>query len=209
MCKLIYKQIYKRLTYKRGFSILVIKKFTNLCFQPTFRSNCLQVFCKKDVLRNFTKFTGKHLCQRWHRCFPVNFVKFLRTPFLTEHLRWLFLNLEKVIKTCKNSLEIASCVNDSCAFGSVVITFIAVFWISTACYCYESKIFDLRVLMWKAQYYQLLETVFKNFKKFIGKHLYWSLFLITLRPHADKNLVNDVSFLEFTTDGILIFKNYM
>ena len=57
------------------------------------------------VLRNFTKFTGKHLRQRlffnkvaglrpatllkkrfWHRCFPVNFVKFLRTPFFTEHL---------------------------------------------------------------------------------------------------------------------------
>ena len=82
MYKLIYKQIHKRLTYKRGFSFLVIKKFTNLCFQPTFRSNCPQVFCKKDVLRNFTKFTGKHLCHRWHRCFPVNFVKFLRTPFL-------------------------------------------------------------------------------------------------------------------------------
>ena len=27
----------------------------------------------------------------WHRCFPVNFPKFLRTPFLTEHLRWLLL----------------------------------------------------------------------------------------------------------------------
>ena len=27
----------------------------------------------------------------WHRCFPVNFAKFLRTPFLTEHLRWLLL----------------------------------------------------------------------------------------------------------------------
>ena len=26
-----------------------------------------------------------------HRCFPVNFVKFLRTPFLKEHLRWLLL----------------------------------------------------------------------------------------------------------------------
>ena len=26
----------------------------------------------------------KRLC---HRCFPVNFAKFLRTPFLTEHLR--------------------------------------------------------------------------------------------------------------------------
>ena len=27
----------------------------------------------------------------WHRCFSVNFVKFRRTPFLTEHLRWLLL----------------------------------------------------------------------------------------------------------------------
>ena len=27
----------------------------------------------------------------WHRCFPVNFAKFLRTPFYVEHLRWLLL----------------------------------------------------------------------------------------------------------------------
>ena len=73
------------------------------------------MFCKKGVLRNFAKFTGKHLCQSlffnkvagrspaillkkrlWHRCFPVNFVKFLRTPFLTEHLRWLLLYQEKL-----------------------------------------------------------------------------------------------------------------
>ena len=62
------------------------------------RSSRPVVFCKKGVLRNFTKFTGKHLCQSlffnkvsflkkrlWHRRFPVNFAKFLRTPFLTEH----------------------------------------------------------------------------------------------------------------------------
>ena len=55
-------------------------------------------------------FTGKHLCQSlffnkvaglgpatllkkglWHRCFPVNFEKFLRTPFSTEHPWWLLL----------------------------------------------------------------------------------------------------------------------
>ena len=45
---------------------------------------------KKGVLKNFSKFTGKHLCQSFffnkvpggrHRCFPVNFAKFLRTPF--------------------------------------------------------------------------------------------------------------------------------
>ena len=30
-----------------------------------------------------------------HRCFPVNFAKFLRTPFSIEHLLWLLLNLVK------------------------------------------------------------------------------------------------------------------
>ena len=68
---------------------------------PKARSRRPEVFCKKGVLRNFTKFTGKHLCQSLfltslkktlcHRCFPVNFAKFLRTPFFIEHLWWLFL----------------------------------------------------------------------------------------------------------------------
>ena len=59
---------------------------------------------KKDGLRNFTKFTGKHLCQGLrsstllnkrlcHRCFAVNFPKFLRTPFLQKSSGWLLLNL--------------------------------------------------------------------------------------------------------------------
>ena len=65
------------------------------------RSSRPEVFFKKAVLRNFAKFTGKHLCQSlffikvtglrpatlskkrlWHRCFPVNYAKFLRTPFI-------------------------------------------------------------------------------------------------------------------------------
>ena len=29
----------------------------------------------------------------WHRCFPVNFAKFLRTSFPTGYLRWLLLLL--------------------------------------------------------------------------------------------------------------------
>ena len=65
-----------------------------------FRSSCPEIFCIKGVPRNFTKFTGKQLCQSlffnkvarlWYRCFPVNFAKLLRTPFFTEHLRWLLL----------------------------------------------------------------------------------------------------------------------
>ena len=30
----------------------------------------------------------------WHRCFPVNFLKFLRTLFFTEHLWWLLLFID-------------------------------------------------------------------------------------------------------------------
>ena len=74
------------------------------------RSSRQELFCKKGVLRNLSKFTGKHLCQSLffnkvaglrratnikketlRRCFPVNFVKFLRTSFYTEHLWWLLL----------------------------------------------------------------------------------------------------------------------
>ena len=29
----------------------------------TYRSSRPEVFCKKDVFKNFAKFTGKHLCQ--------------------------------------------------------------------------------------------------------------------------------------------------
>ena len=77
------------------------------------KNTCRQeVFCKKGFLRNFVTFTGKHLCQSlffnkdadvkpetlfkkrlWQRCFSVNFAKFLKTPFLTEHLWWLLLNI--------------------------------------------------------------------------------------------------------------------
>ena len=49
------------------------------------------ILWKKGVLKDFAKFTGKHLCQSrpatllkkrlWHMCFPGNFAKFLRTPF--------------------------------------------------------------------------------------------------------------------------------
>ena len=37
---------------------------------------------------NFTK--KRHQ----HNCLPMNFVKFLRTPFFTEHLRWLLLKTD-------------------------------------------------------------------------------------------------------------------
>ena len=71
---------------------------------------------KKGILRIFAKFTGKRLCQSlffnkvgglryatllkkrlWHMCFPVNFTKFLGTPFFIEHLWTTALMFDKVL----------------------------------------------------------------------------------------------------------------
>ena len=90
------------------------------------RSCHLEMFFKMDVLKNFTNFTGKNLCWNFfldkvadlkvcnfikkrlqHRCFPVEFHKFLRASFFTEHLRWLLLegvfkgtSLVKILQCC-------------------------------------------------------------------------------------------------------------
>ena len=80
------------------------------------------VFCKKGVLRNAAKFTGKHLCQSlffnkvaglrpvtllkkkfWYRCFPANFAKFVRTPFLAEYLWWLLLIIACCLEAANQS----------------------------------------------------------------------------------------------------------
>ena len=77
---------------------------SNLQKQP------LEMLCKKGVLKNFAKLTGKHLCMSlffnkvasrrsatllkkklWHRCFPVDFAKFLRTPFVRNTSERLLL----------------------------------------------------------------------------------------------------------------------
>ena len=49
----------------------------------------------------FNKVAGLRACnfitkKLQQRCFPVKFAKFVRTPFLTEHLRWLLLYHSKV-----------------------------------------------------------------------------------------------------------------
>ena len=75
-----------------------------------YRSSHLRYSIKKGFLKNFSKFTGKHLCSESplpelmptallkrrlrHRCFPVNFAKFLRTPFLRNTSGLLLLQLQ-------------------------------------------------------------------------------------------------------------------
>ena len=75
-------------------------KWLRFSVLPQFRSSGPEMFCKKSALKNLAKFTEEHMCQSfffnkvshrtetllkkslWHRCFPVNLARFLRTPFL-------------------------------------------------------------------------------------------------------------------------------
>ena len=83
----------------RETKIYSVCLFTLLFFLHAFvRSSRPDVLCKKGVLRNFGKFIEKHMCQKLlfnkvaglrpatllkkslcHRCFSVNFAKFLQS----------------------------------------------------------------------------------------------------------------------------------
>ena len=81
--------------------LFLMTRLEAITIQITTRSSHQRCSVRKDDLRNFAKLTGKHLCQilfynkivgpepatflkkkrLWHRYFPMNFAKFLRTPF--------------------------------------------------------------------------------------------------------------------------------
>ena len=84
-----------------------------ITIQMTTRSSHQRCSVRKGVLRYFAKFTGKHLCQGlffnkvaglrpatllkkrlWHRCFPMNFAKFPRTPFHRTPLNDCFSTMQ-------------------------------------------------------------------------------------------------------------------
>ena len=74
----------------------------------------------------------KRLC---YRCFPVNFAKFLRTPFFTEHLWWLLLynlkryvNMEKEKKRWRKNTKVRQLVKN-------VMSLIQNFSVSIFCIC--------------------------------------------------------------------------
>ena len=58
------------------------------------RSSRPEVFCKKvflEISQNSQAGLQTLLKKRlWYSCFPVNFAKFLKTTFLTEHLGGCF-----------------------------------------------------------------------------------------------------------------------
>ena len=80
------------------------------------------VFCKKSVLRNFTKI---------HRCFPVNFEKFLRTPFSQNTSGRLLLSGVSEPAVCRSSTKQVFLNNSQ---NSQENTYVKVTFLRTLCF---------------------------------------------------------------------------
>ena len=68
-------------------SVVILE--STLCTEfPTDRSSQQRCSMKKRVLRNFAKFTGKHLCQKETQAqvFSCKFCEISKNNFFTEHL---------------------------------------------------------------------------------------------------------------------------
>ena len=137
---------------------------------------------------------GKHCHQAcnlfkkrpWHRCFSVNFVKFLRTPFLQNTSGRLLLQRKVVYSCCPNTSETTLHKKITCAILALSaqqwfwrkITYTILFWSAWAKIAQNNNLY-------------IAETKFvlKNFTIFTGKHLCQSFFLIRLRASRAATLL--------------------
>ena len=78
----------------------VIRYFQRLCYSrfvlPNWRSRPPEVFCEKGVLKHFTKFTGKQLCQSLFLIkFQVQICNFIKNETLTQLFFYEFCEIFK------------------------------------------------------------------------------------------------------------------
>ena len=99
-------KINSEIKFWRKYKSLAFNK-TNarLLFFPDSRLTTCHCLNGNEIIVNFSncneierfqskKFRSSHW-SLWHRCLPVNFAKFLRTPFFTEQLWWLLLKISE------------------------------------------------------------------------------------------------------------------
>ena len=118
------KLIYLRLYYSHRFITTFIK-----C-----RSSPPEVFCKKDVLRNFAKFTGKHPCQSLF----LNKVADPRSASLSKEslAQVFFCEFCEISKNTvfKRTLPVVASGNDNLYLGYWQICFYSPLHVSKFCY---------------------------------------------------------------------------
>ena len=116
----------------------------------------------------------------WHRCFPVNFAKFLRTSFLTEHLWWLLLNRikknsrtdkENYFQTSQNILEQKKNITDQSEYSRADKEIIAVRILP---YIKDRWKIDLKTTLWFfSWFYRNIRVVFEKVTTLNTVYLLW------------------------------------
>ena len=171
-----------------------------------------EVFYKKGIVTNFSKFTRKHLCQeeacvlKRHYCrfFPVNFPKFVGTLFLQNTFGQLLLYLEpcqisviEVFHRNSKSLTVFAKKKTSYMFEGSNHALLAVSFS-----CIVNKI----TWRYSSSYSQMFLKigVLKNFANFTGKQLRYNFYLIKLKALSPATLLKrlqhrcfPVNFLKF------------
>ena len=170
-----------------------------------------EVFYKKGIVTNFSKFTRKHLCQeeacvlKRHYCrfFPVNFPKFVGTLFLQNTFGQLLLYLEP----CQISvIEVFHRNSKSLTVFAKKKTYMfegsnhALLAVSFSC------IVNKITWRYSSSYSQMFLKigVLKNFANFTGKQLRYNFYLIKLKALSPATLLKrlqhrcfPVKFLKF------------
>ena len=114
-CFCLNMDFFRDFCITKNSSLLLIPKLNELQKQPS------EVFCKKRC--SYTAPATLLKKRLWHRCFPVNFAKFLRTPFWQNFSGRLLLELAVkencVEKTCgSHSFFLFCLVVESLSFFS-------------------------------------------------------------------------------------------
>ena len=120
-------KLYGKVLQQRSYLLLKGLVFKNISryydkdFKITsFESSHRRFSLRKYVLRNFAKFTGKHLCQLWYQSaqvFSCEFCENSRTPFsqntspgdcfwsLSQYYWWLYCQIWKCFRLLRLILE--------------------------------------------------------------------------------------------------------
>ena len=123
-----------KLINKNNFLIIAVSKrdemrYSIKFFVFSFKSSRPEVFCEKVVLRNFTKLTGKHLCQS----FFFNKSYFFKTDTLAQIFSCEFSEIYKntfSYRTPRVAVSIA------CFAAS---TYVIIIWVSRILVAYASS----------------------------------------------------------------------
>ena len=87
-----FQAVARRCSIKKVFREISQNSQENTCARVSLliklQGSDLQLYQKRNSGTRPATLLKKRL---WHWCFPVNFAKFLRTPFLTKYLWWLLL----------------------------------------------------------------------------------------------------------------------